>query len=378
MKLRITRVDIFSVKVPYKYAIATSLGSSDSLNNVIVKVYTNEGVIGWGETAPKPAFSGENQSSVFYTLKNHLAPSVIDENPLQLNLLVEKMDKIVWGQTFAKTAIDFALHDVAAKLQNIPLYNLLGGKCRAKIPLAWTIGVKDVKEAIKEGEEAIKEGFNALKIKIGSGNPEEDVRRVQQVQEQLGEEVPIRVDANQGYSLEEAKKVISSLDEIGLQLIEQPIKRTDLSGMAHLVKSFHTPIMADESVFTPEDAFKVAVSRAADIVNIKPQKPGGLVRSKQVAAICKAANLSCFASSRMSSNIGSAAVTHFVASTANVGFEGEFIDGVLMAEDYLVEKPLEIEEGIVKVPTGVGIGVKVDEEKLNKFKLDSVTVKRGN
>lgn len=373
--MRIVRLDIMPFRIPYKRGgVTTSLGSDSAMNNVLLKVYSDEGAVGWGETAPLPTYGGESQESVVQVLKNYLAPSLINRDPLRINACVEEMDRLISGQSFAKCAVDFALHDLVARHLEVPLYQLFGGKCRESYPLAWTLGWKSIEETVKEAAAAVENGYNALKIKIGNPDWRTDVERVKRVREAVDKDYPIRVDANQGYSVREAIRVIRLLEPFNLQLVEQPIACWDFVGMNYVRSQIPFPLMADESACSPHDIVQLIRHQAADIVNIKPQKIGGFVKSKQFASTATAANLELFSSSRMCSSIGVAAMTHFYAALANAGFEGEFVDGILMAEDDLVADPVRVSKGFVSIPDTVGCGVEISEKQLKRYVQNIVTI----
>jgi L-alanine-DL-glutamate epimerase-like enolase superfamily enzyme len=374
--MKIERIEIIPFVMPYKdVGVTTSLGSHTSMRNVLLAIHSDEGVTGWGETAPLPAYSGETQESIIGTLEKYICPMLLNKDPRQINLLLQEMDRILWGQHFAKCAVDFALHDLLAKYLKIPLYQLLGGKCRSDFPLAWTLGWKSVKDTVDQALEAVEKGFKAIKVKVGNPDWKMDVERVRQVRKTLGEDIPIRVDANQGYTVSEAIRVIRLMESCNLQLVEQPVARWDLNGMRHVRDSIPFPVLADESAASPEDVIKIAEYQAADIVNIKPQKLGGLCKSRQVASIASAANIQVFASARICSSIGVAAATHFYVAIPNAGFEGEFADGLFMAEEDFAVDPIQVINGFVQVPEANGIGVKVNQNVLKRYTLNIIVLK---
>jgi muconate cycloisomerase len=375
--MKIERIEIIPFELPYTEGddVTTSLGRHTSMRNVLFAIYSDEGCSGWGETAPLPAYSGETQESIVAVLERYIGPRLLNQDPTQINSLVQEMDRMLWGQSFAKCAADFALHDLLANYLEVPLYQILGGKCRSRYPLAWTIGWKSVDETVNQAVEAVKKGFKALKLKIGNADWKMDVERVRRVREAVPEDFPVRVDANQGYTVREAIRVIHLMESFNLQMVEQPVARWDLNGMSHVRRSIPFPVLADESASSPEDVIKLATSQAADIVNIKPQKFGGLFKSRQAASVAAAANIEIFASSRICSSIGVAAATHLYASLQKPGFEGEFADGILVGQDDLAIDPVRVEDGFVYVPDNIGIGVKIDPKKLQRYALTNIVLK---
>jgi muconate cycloisomerase len=192
------------------------------------------------------------------------------------------------------------------------------------------------------------------------------VERIEAVRKALGPAFPIRVDANQGYAPHRAIEVVRRMAGLDLQLVEQPVPRWDVEGLAHVRRAIPYPVMADEAAFGVPDVLRIARAGAADIINIKPQKFGGLARSREVAAVAAAAGLEIFASGRVCSGIGVAAALHFYAALPAFGFEGEFADGVLIGEDDLLVEPLSVVDGLIEVPSGPGLGVSLDRPRLER------------
>lgn len=366
--MKITGIDIIPFEIPYRQLdVTTSLGRHTSLKNVLVAIHSGDGITGWGETAPLPAFSGETQDSIVAMLSHTLAPWLLDRDPRNIHELLWDLDKLVWGQYFAKCSLDFALHDLLARWLEVPLFQILGGLVHSRLPLAWTIGWKSLQETEEQALKAVEQGYKALKIKIGQPDWRKDIARVEGVRRAVGDEIPIRVDANQGLKPHDAIRILSNLATCRLQMVEQPVSRQDIEGLRHVRRASHCPVMADESVTGPEDVMRLARAEAVDIINLKPQKFGGLVKSAKVAAVATAANLSLFPSSRMCSGIGAAAAAHFYAALPQIEFEGEFVDGVLMSENDLLAQPIEVTHGMVSIPTGHGIGVDIDTSQIKHY-----------
>lgn len=366
--MKIERIEIIPFEVPYRRGdVTTSLGRHASLRNVLLGLYTDTGDVGWGEAAPLPTHSGETQESILALLQHSFGPLLLGQDPQAIPLRLRDMDRLLYGQPFSKCAVEFALHDLVGRHLGIPLYQLLGGKCRDTYPLGWTIGWKSVEATVEEAVDAASRGFKAVKLKIGNPDWKVDVNRIRAVRGALGGDVPIRVDANQGYTPSEAVQVIARLEASNLQLVEQPVPRWDIDGLAYVRSRVGPPIMADEAAFSVHDVLRLVERGAADILNVKPQKFGGLLCSRQAAAVAAAGNMRVFASGRMCSGIGVAAATHLYASLPTADFEGEFVDGVLVGTDDLLVEPIEVQNGFVRVPGGPGVGVSLDRGKLERY-----------
>jgi L-alanine-DL-glutamate epimerase-like enolase superfamily enzyme len=374
--MKIDRIEIIPVTIPHTSGEhVNAYGGRSALHNVLVAVYCDEGLVGWGETAPVPAYTGDTQESVVAVLRGCLGPLLLGQDPRAVNALLEEMDRVLWSQSYAKSAVDYALHDLAARLADVPLVQMLGGCCRERFALAWTLGWNDTATTVAQAEAAVEAGFQALKVKIGNPDWRLDLERVRAVRDAVGDVMPIRVDANQGYTVPEAVRIVSRMASYDLQLVEQPIARWDFAGMRHVRRVTGVPLLADESASSIPDVFNLIREEAADIINIKPQKFGGLTRSWQVAGIAAAANRDVLASSRMCSGVGVAAAVHFYAALPNARYEGEFVDGVLMAEDDLLDMPIPVERGFVHLPQGAGTGVVVNTKRLRHYAETTFVVK---
>ncbi len=326
---------------------------------MFVELTGDEGTRGYGEAAPMTAYSGETAEGVRHALEEFFFPLLIGSDPLDLEALHDRLDRRLQGHSFTKAAIDFACYDLAGKALGQPAYQLLGGKFRDRIPLAWAVGLGTVDEMVEEAVRYARAGFPTIKLKIGV-DPRQDLEVVREVRAALGPAVPIRVDANQGYDFLTACRVLPRMEESDLQLIEQPIHRWNIDGMAELCRTLETPSMADESLYSLQDAGQLARRGAADILDIKLLKPGGLWRSRQVAAVAEAFGLPCIVGSMPEMGIGTLAGVHFAAATRAISLPSELIGPLMFAGDVLAGNPLgdlERVPGWITVPDSPGLGV---------------------
>lgn len=373
--MKIERVAIIPFEIPYRRGdVTTSLGRHDSMRNVLLGLYADTGEVGWGEGAPLPTHSGETQEAMIALLEHSFSPLLLGRDPREIALRLADLDRLLWGQPFTKAAVDYALHDLVAQHIGVPLYQLLGGRCRDRYPLGWTIGWKSLAATAEEAVRAAREGYKAVKLKVGNPDWRADLERVEAARTALGPAFPIRIDANQGYTPHRAIELVRRMAALDLQLVEQPVPRWDVEGLAHVRRAIPFPVMADEAAFSVSDVLRIARAGAADIINIKPQKFGGLARSRELAAVAAAADLEIFASGRMCSGIGVAAALHLYAALPATGFEGEFVDGILMAEEDLLAEPLPVAHGWIGLPEGPGLGVTLDREKLERYAARPIMV----
>lgn len=365
--MEITKVEAFPVYIPVQIAFSTSLGATPpKRKHVVVVVQTDEGITGIGEAAPSPTYHEESQESILHSIREYYGPALVGEDPFNLENILEKAHRTLVGNPYALAAIDFALHDIMGKKTGLPACKLLGGRYRERIPVVWVISLSTkLEDMAKEAVEAVQKGFKTLKIKVGV-DPKQDLKRVATVREAVGEAAEIRVDANQGWTPDQAIKTIKKLERYDLQLVEQPVPGWDLEGMARITKAIDTPIMADESMFSPQTALRIIRMEAADILNIKIMKPGGLYNSKKVAMIAEAADIPCLVGSMLEMGIGTAAGAHFAAANRIVKYPCEMIGPAYFGAD-VIREDMKPKKGYVDVPKKPGLGVELDYDMLRKL-----------
>ncbi len=359
---KIRKVEIYPVKVPFNRPFKIASGPYlPNAEYVLARVETSEGVEGWGESSPMPSFSGIGQREVVEELK--AAANILKGEPLNMLKVYEKVLKGLSISSYSLCALENALLDAIGKTLDIPAYHLLGGKIRESLELVWPIGLGEVEFVLEEARKAVKSGFKGLKLKVGE-NLEEDLKRVQALREEFPN-IPLRLDANQGYSREEALEAGKRFAELGIELFEQPVRKDDIDGL-RLVRKTGVKVMADESCYTPADAYRLVTSEAVDIINIKIMKSGGLMKAREIAAISMAGGVANSLGSMLETGVGTAAGMQFAASCTNIKYRAEIV-GPLFLEDDLIEKPLEFRDGALMLPSGPGLGVSVDLASLEEY-----------
>lgn len=364
--MKIRDIKTYSIALPLNTDLNISGGAFNKAKRVLVKIETDEGIYGWGEAAPIPQYSEETMESVKSVIDHYLTPMLIGQDPSNLANIHSTMSRIK-GNNFAKAAIDFACYDITGKALNVPVYTLLGGKYRDKVAIGQSIGIKDLNQAVKDAVAYVEEGFQSIKIKVGM-DPDKDIETVKYIRNAIGD-VPIRVDANQGYRLDQAIYCLTRMEEYNLLLIEQPVQKWDLNGMAELCRILRTPILADESLFTIHDAINLIRHKAADIFNIKIMKPGGLYPSLKIASAAEAADIPLSIGSMIETGVGTAAGAHFAAAVKNLEYPSD-IKGPSLYRDCILQEPVKIERGYTYVPEGPGLGIDVDLEKLAHYQVN--------
>ena len=358
---RIVDLQVKVVEIPLKKTWEISLYSTSKRAHTIVRIKTEDGISGYGEASPAPAVMGESGYPIEPVIQRHLRDVVVGENCFDIAKIHNRMDHVIDGNTAAKAAVDIALHDAAAKTLGIPVCDFLGGRVRQNIYLAWSIGLQDFDSSVEEARFRYEEGYKVLKVKVGK-DLEKDARLILRLREIFGPDIPLRLDANQGYSPVDAISLIKRLGSCAIETFEQPVRKWDLDGMRHVREhSNGIPIMADESVSSLQDAGKGIQGKDADLVNIKVGKVGGLYRAGQIAAIVEAAGLKAAAGSNLELGIGEAASVHFVTSQAALSVPCDLMCGTELHERNLVIKPIPINNGVLQCPATPGLGVEVDE-----------------
>jgi muconate cycloisomerase len=312
------------------------------------------------------------------------APNLIGKSIFDIETINETLDSRLAGNPVARAAVDIALHDAMGKALNVPIHKLIGGACQPRIPLEWSVSMADdVGVMIAEASRAVNEfGIKVLCLKAADRRGwKQDVRNFAAVRSALGDEIVIGIDPNTGWSRPDAIAAVHALRPFGLGYIEQPIARRDYKGLAEIRREAQgIPVMADESLFTVQDAYALAEARAVDAFCIKLYKVGGLSGAKKIAAVAEAANiqLNC-GGLTVQSQLEAAATAHFYTSTPakRMMGAGEFVFGLnTNGVDPLVpETDFLIKDGHVDVPTGPGLGIRIDEAALKKNTLRHEVVK---
>ncbi|MEM1563890.1 MAG: dipeptide epimerase [Candidatus Bathyarchaeia archaeon] len=358
--LGIQKIEVYSVTLAYREPFRIASGASSESCNVVVKVVTDYGVYGWGESSPSEHVTGETAETVIRAL-DKIAPKLIAMCPLRIEQNVELMDSVLAGNPSAKAAIDIALHDILGKTVRKPLYMVMGGY-RTEVLTDITLGIKSPEEMAKDAVKAVKKGFKALKVKVGL-NPEEDVERVRLIREAVGERIQIRIDANQGWTPKQAIEVLNKIEKFNIQFAEQPVPAEDLKGLIEVKRNSPIPIMADESVHSPEDAIQLIKAEAVDLINIKLMKSGGIHKARKIAAIAEAAGISCMIGCMGESEIGIAAGTHLAAAVKNIKYAD--LDSDLLLKDKLARKGgAKVKNSMRILPKQHGLGIKELNNKL--------------
>ena len=357
---KIVDLKVVVVEIPLKTTWETFLYSTTIRAHAIVQVTTEDGVKGYGEASPAPAFMGESAYTMETVINRYLAPAVVGQSVFDIALINDRMDLTIDANTSAKAAVDIAVHDAAAKSLKVPVYVLLGGRKRENLELAWSLGLKDFETSVQEAKDRMKQGFKVMKVKVGRDRVK-DAALVKRLREEFGKDVPIRMDANQGFAPVDALWLLDKVKEYEPECFEQPCRKWDLDGMARVRRNpYGIPVMADESISSLHDVRNVIMAGCADLFNIKVGKVGGLYRACQIAAFVEASGYKAGAGSNLELGIGEAASAHFLTSQAALSLPSDALCGTELHSGNVVVSPLCMKDGILVCPDTPGLGVEVD------------------
>ena len=350
--MKITHVDVWKHEFQLKTAYAVAYGEFDRADNVFVRIHTSGGKSGLGCAAPDPHVTGETADAVHMALRDEAVPRLIGKDPLRLALRMHQLAKPLAPYPSARAAVDMALHDILGLVADLPVYKLLGG-FRQQIKTCITVGILPEDETVRASIAFCKQGFRALKLK-GGFDAESDAQRVLAVRAAVGEGIEIRFDANQGYSLEQAVTFVDRSRTARVSVIEQPTPAEQLDSLGRVTRRVSIPVMADESLITLRDAFRLARRGLVDMVNVKLMKVGGIAEALAVNAVARAADVEVMVGCMDEAAISIAAGLHFALARPNVTFAD--LDGHLDLIDDPTAGAVLLKDGMLIPNSKPGLG----------------------
>jgi o-succinylbenzoate synthase len=353
--MKITDVKIEHISIPLKRPFKTALRTVDSIEDVIVKIITDTGNIGYGEAPPTAVITGDITGSIKAAINDIIKKQIIGMEVENFEGLMIKLNKSMVKNTSSKAAVDIALYDLYGQLYKVPLYKLLGGY-RKQINTDITISVNTPEEMAEDSVDAIKRGYKTLKIKAGK-NSDMDIQRLQAVRSAVGKEINLRLDANQGWKPKEAVRILRKIEDLDLniELVEQPVEAHDIEGLKFVTENVYIPVMADESVFSPMDALKIMQLRAADIINIKLMKAGGIYNALKICSIAEVFGMECMMGCMLESKISVTAAAHLAAAKGIITKVD--LDGPVLCKEDPVIGGAVFDESIITFADGGGLGI---------------------
>jgi muconate cycloisomerase len=365
-------VHTFLINLPTIRPHRLSMTTMQAQTLVIVRIRCADGTVGFGEgtTIGGLSYGPESPEGIRLTIDTYIAPLLLGRDAARVASLTAIIRKAVKGNPFAKCAVETALLDAAGKRVGLPVSELLGGRQCDTLAVAWTLASGDTAQDIAEAERMLDARRHRIfKLKIGWRPVAEDVAHVAAIKRALGDRASVRVDVNQAWDEAGARRALAALDDAGVDLVEQPIGRGNRQGLARLCRSSRVPVMADESLGGPEEAFDLASLGAADVFALKIAPAGGLVGAGQVAAIAQAAGIGLYGGTMLEGGVGTAASAQLFATLPPLAWGTELFGPLLLTEEILAE-PLAYADFSLTVPTGPGLGVTPDEDRMAFFDRD--------
>jgi L-Ala-D/L-Glu epimerase / N-acetyl-D-glutamate racemase len=362
-KLPIKSVGIYKLIIPLKEPFIISLGAEYDAQSIIVVIKT-DGYTGYGECSPYMHINGESLDTCFI-VSQYFARALKGRNALDIKDCIQSMDKIIYGNSSIKSAFDMALYDIASQYEGLPLYRFLGGKNNKTIATDYTVSLDAAKKMAENAAKYKQQGFPVIKVKLGD-TKDRDVERIRLIREAIGYEIPLRIDANQGWDVKTATTTLKLLEPYNIQYCEEPIPRWDFMRLRKVKKKSPIPIMADESCCDHHDAKRLIGLKACDMINIKLGKSGGIYTALKIIALADKAKMKMQMGGFTESRLGMTAFAHLSLCSDNIMYY-DFDTPLMFVEDPVSGGMTYHDNGVVKVPETPGLGAWVEEDYLDKF-----------
>ncbi|MBQ3930992.1 MAG: mandelate racemase/muconate lactonizing enzyme family protein [Clostridia bacterium] len=388
--MKIVGLELIPLTMIFKANIKESFGTVGKReDNLIIKIYTDEGIYGLGEACTLgPFYCGESQETVMGIIQHHLYPKVLEgADPFDVEMIHVKMDKFVYANTVAKAGVDYALHDIIGKKLGVPLYKLLGASKPYfdKIPTRASVGIDDPKAMAEKAAMLHEMGFGGIKMKVGL-EPIKDIERVKAIRDAIGPDMLIDIDVNGAYRAKEAVYMLRRVQDCGNIIVEQPVGRDDYEGMKYVRERVDIPIGACEAALSQQQIMRLIRMDACDFFNFKPTRSGGIFPAKQVMHMAEAAGKFIVLSEQLGSSVELSAVGHLAFSTPTIMIPGGYAAGVMgMAGRFttegsdadIVDNPMQVKGGCLLPPTdNPGLGVDLVEEKWRRYLTEGKEIVR--
>lgn len=355
--MKITDIRLGMLRVPLKTPFKTALRTVSTIEDVVVSIHTDGGLVGYGEAPPTPPITGDTHGSIIDAIGQQIGPRLIGADIADLNRNTRIVQSALERNTSAKAAVEIALYDLWAQLHGAPLYQMLGGG-EPVITTDITISVDHIDKMVADSLSAVERGFESLKIKVGK-DMGVDIERVKAIHAAVEGRALLRLDANQGWTAKQAVFAMRALEDAGvhLELLEQPVKAADISGLKYVSDNILTPVMADEAVFGPHQVFDLLEQRAADIINIKLMKTGGISNAIRIADIAAMYGVECMIGCMIESSISVAAAVHLAVARSDIITKVD-LDGPSLSKFDPVQGGVTFNESEISISDAPGLGIR--------------------
>lgn len=364
MNIHITQIEVYKSPIKLKEPFVISLGPLEYAENVVVVIRCNTGLTGFGECSPFMTINGESMDTCF-VVAQYLAKVLIDKNPLDIASCSALMDSIIYGNSSIKSAFDIALYDIASQHAELPLYTFLGGKNNKTLITDYTVSLGPKDKMVQDAIKIVDRGFQFVKVKLG-GKKEEDIERIQLIREAIGNDMPLRIDANQGWNTDDAIEILNRIENCKIQHCEEPIPRWNFMELAKVRMNSPIPIMADESCCDHNDAKRLVDLDACDLFNIKLGKSSGFFKALKIIDIAEQSNIKIQVGGFLESRLGFTAAAHLSLLSENI-IHFDFDTPLMFIEDPVMGGIAYENNGLVNMPDLIGLGVSMDETYLQKL-----------
>ncbi len=353
--MRIQKVELGEIQIPLVTPFKTALRTVTAVNDIVVRIKADDGQVGYGEAPATAVITGDTKGSIVTAIRDFIAPAITGMDIEDIDGIMRKMQKAIIKNTSAKAAVDMAVYDLYAKNLKKPLYKVLGGN-QDSIETDITISVNATEEMVQDSLRGVEQGFRILKVKVGKEGLK-DVERIAAIREAVGKEVVIRVDANQGWQPKDAVRIIRAMEDkgLGIDLVEQPVDAHNFEGMKYVTSNVFTPILADESVFSPQDAIRIIQEGAADLINIKLMKTGGIYEALKICGIAESFGVECMTGCMLESKLAVSAASHLAAAKGVITRHD--LDGPALCKIDPYEGGPVFEGSRITMPEAPGIGI---------------------
>jgi L-alanine-DL-glutamate epimerase-like enolase superfamily enzyme len=360
---RIIEISLHKISIPLIEPFITSLGRDDDALNVVVRIRTSSGRIGFGECSPYMPINGESQETA-YIVGQYLSKVLLGMEATAIEAINEQMDSVIYANDSIKSAFDMACYDIAAQAAGKPLYEFLGGGKNKIITTDYTVSLGDPDKMAADAVKILGQGFPAIKVKLGKHGPT-DVIRMQRIRTTVGPEIPIRIDANQGWSVEEAIETLQALGPLNIEHCEEPIARWNYLQLPRIRAASPIPIMADECLGDEHDAARLIAIDACQYMNIKLGKSGGIFHALEIVRLAKQAGIKLQVGAMIESRLAMTAFAHFALSSDQI-VHYDFDTAMMLREDPVEGGIIYKNGGVIDVPDTPGLGARISNHWLEK------------
>src|SRR6185503_7483688 len=360
----ISQVEIYKLRIPLIEPFITSLAYETHVENVLVVIRTEKGIIGFGECSPYMPVNGESMDTCFI-VGQYFAKLLKGKDALKLEEKLAAMDRLIYGNTSIKSAFDIALHDIIGQHKQVPIYKLYGGKNNKELVTDYTVSLDEPKKMAADALKIKNKGYPSIKIKLGDSG-KKDIERIKLIREAVGDDIPLRIDANQGWTVKEAIETLTALDKYDIEHCEEPIAKWNFMRLKKIKKHSPIPIMADESCGDAHDAERLLKLKACDMFNIKVGKAGGVFNAYEIVRLGDKAKMLMQVGAFLESRLGMTASAHLALCSDNI-VHCDFDTPLMFSEDIVTGGLTYHANGVMKVPDAPGLGARIEQWQLDKL-----------